>query len=454
MAGHVRGTIECLLNANQSNAVDNTSYNTSFAFINLYNFFLNHSNCTIIASNYGNNVSGTHGFAGTGFTYNQSTPTTTTSYNAWFVVRMNATALRPYDTWHLFQWGGNGGGSSTGQWEPTSWTFGESPGSPALICGGNFSSFGGACIAHSCAVGIGGSTGGSTLSNTNGYGSPWNGTTNNNGADTKGSTVWTTPSGGTSFLVYPRSNALPQGSYTADTQNMISLVTISNAANGKMRQQILADDDSWVTLFDSTNTGNYQMASAGVYFAKPGLSASLINYYQFCHGYNTNITTLNYADASTGSCYGTLVGTTDFEGGVGSYSYGSPTVRGIQFDQLQAFGTSTNTFPNLQNDGYYDELDIALGSIDNTTAAAGYVNANPQNGPYFNINGYLGRINFIRQTYNVVANSVEDGYGRYYVGATATQAQQKYSVPWDNVNFTVPLTGTTPQGVTFVSTNP
>src|SRR5579884_134895 len=219
MSGLVRGKIECYLNTFSRNALQQACFKL------MYDYFTSHPNYTLIALQYGsttqvtNSPAGSSG-TGTGF-YDQAN---SFGYNAFFVVRSNATTTRPYDVYHMFQWSGapNQGGQS----------FGTAPGAPALVNGssqpvdGNHTFMG-----YAAAIGIGG-TGESSLSPNNG--NPWKGTTNNNGADTKPSTgpIWGAPAGGgTGVIIWPRSNS-NYGSHRQQTQNMGAVgSTFSSDAN-------------------------------------------------------------------------------------------------------------------------------------------------------------------------------------------------------------------------------
>lgn len=437
MAGHIRGNIECFVAPNMGQF--SVSWAPSYMMVNLYNFFLNHSNCTMIASNYGH-ADNTNGFViGTAFTY----PSTSGGLgnNSWFLTRMNATSLRPFDIYHLFQFCGTDGGGAYSPYSSSA-TFGLTPGNPGVVQG---SSAAINVIAHACAVGIGG-TGGSTLSVSNGYGNPWKGTSNNNGADTKGSTVWGTPSGGTSAYIWPRSND-GFGSFSALAQNMTP-VTPQYGSQNSTRFHILADDDSWVIASNAADNGDFVISSCGIYTPSTYLSSTnLVNVYQF--GSN-NGGTPQYGSVvlTDKTVYGTVAGTSIQEGGVGTPN----GVRGLQFDGLPIWlgsGTSNASslvMPNLQNSGYYDENDFPIGSYEISTGN--------------DWSGLLGKIDFIRMTFGIATESVKTDYSRLYVGATRGAQSSggwkntQVSIPWDNVYFTIPRSGYTPQGVNFISTNP
>jgi hypothetical protein len=139
---------------------------------------------------------------------------------------------------------------------------------------------------------------------------------------------------------------------------------------------------------------------------------------------------------TNGNIEGDLAGTATSNGGiVGLLANG---VQGIQLDQLATWMTDTNVFPNKQSVGgsLYDEFDIPIGT-----------------GELSPRNGYLGRVQNVRQTFGIAVNSTKTDFSRLYIGS-AVLASVKYSIPWDNVNNTVPTTGATAAGVTFTSTSP
>lgn len=148
MSGTLVGVVDCRILETATNGNKNT-------FVNLYKFMQRNvtvGNATLHASNYGS--------GGTGFDF--SDEANPPGENAWAVFKFlaSASSLRTTDFYVLIQWADAA-------------TIGSSPGNPASF--NNSTSLDG--------VGI-------MMAYREDNGDPWNGTTNANGADTKGTPVW------------------------------------------------------------------------------------------------------------------------------------------------------------------------------------------------------------------------------------------------------------------------
>jgi len=396
-------------------------------FTNLYNFFSTHPNYTLIALQYGStlNVPGSTS-SGTGPNYYDSPSSFGSS--AFFVVRANATAARPYDVYHLFQWSGSNG-------DNVNFSFNASPGNPGLLNGSSASGVG-----HACAIGIGG-TGGSALSTSNG--NPWKGTQNGNGADTKSVTnVWgPPPAGGTGVIIFPRSNSGATGAFRVSSalghygENCSELASFGNTTLQSCRMGIAADDDSFAIFWDPNNSNNWYMGYSGLYIPRPNVPSPP---YPYCCIESSVSLPFSYGDTST---YGDIAGNASQQGGVACPFTGS--VASMQLDYLgntfmynNANPSDTNFWPDHQMPGLlYNEWQIPMGI---------YEVAPEQR------SGFLGHIDFVRYMFNVPTADVKSDYSRIFLGSS-TLVSIKCSVPWDSQNNTVPGTGTTRPGVTFVT---
>src|SRR5579863_5456949 len=189
MSGFIRGKIECYI------ANKDFNFNLQNGFKNLYDFFTSHPNYTLIALNYGATNGPASSAAGTGTGYadpnNSNGPNFPTfGNNAWFVVRANATTIRPYDVFHYFQLG-------TEVNATRGLAYNQAPANPSLINGqtvvAGSNNNGG--LGYACAIGIsgsGGPIGGNTITGPNitgfggstsgslgaGFGNPWRGSMN------------------------------------------------------------------------------------------------------------------------------------------------------------------------------------------------------------------------------------------------------------------------------------
>jgi hypothetical protein len=339
---------------------------------------------------------------------------------------MNATAARPFDVYHFFQFGGAANITSTSQ-------IGQGGGAPGLMSPGGTTSFNGSTnysgVMYQCAIGIGG-TGGSSLSVNNG--NPWKGTQNVNGSDTKSQTsVWGAPSGGgTGVMIFPRSNDSSNGTYRTVTQLGVQA---SWHTTGQQRHGIVADDDSFVFFIDTSDNSNYSMLFSGIYNPRPNIAYAIT--YPFCV-VSTGAPNLPL-DFLLENVYGDASGASNNQGGICGVLTGS--VASCQLDhwvgnfvidsnynpdhQLAALGTVYNEWPIMC--GIFEQFPIQQ-------------------------SGYLGQISFIREAFNIPVNDTTANFSRIFLGTT-TAAQSKISAPWDSQNNTVPRSGNTLGGVTFVT---
>ena len=476
MGGFIRGRVECLFNNKDQN------YNHQNIFVTLYQFFTSHPQYTLLAVNWGatNGPAATGAGTGPNFVDAVSTSTTPASTtfgnNAWFLVRQNASPVRPYDVFHLFQWTGANNFTRGAN-------FGTAPGNPGLANGSVApNTNNNPSIAHSCAIGISGSGGnvvgqslfgGSTSGSLGaGFGNPWRGSMNAltgvlgidqkaNGGSNNLQGVWGAPpasgsySAGTGVIIWPRSNCGDTGAFRFSStaghfaENMGNIAG-GSGTNNDVRMFIIADDDSWVFWHDNqdTNNGTTTMSYAGIYTPRNGLpsgsQSGIVNY------------VVLQAEAAlpwsitNGSIYGDIAGTSTQQGGIVANTTAS--VRPVVMDQSVAFMLDLNYQPNyalssstggqggvgIGGGAFYDEFQIPLGIFENSPAQ---------------ISGYLGELDFIRSCYNIQTPSVRWDYQRAFFGSITIQ-DRKYSVPWDSQNKTIPRTGTNRNGINFVRPPP
>ena len=462
MGGFVRGKIECFMCNKDGN------YNVQNMFKNIYDFFSSHPQYTLHSLNFGatNGPAAVGAGTGTGYVDSvSSTGGTTFGNNAWFVFRQNASPARPFDVYHLFQWNGAANGTRGA-------TFGTSPGNPGFISfNGNANT---TQIGYACAIGISGS-GGTTGSYGN-FGDPWKGTAaaltgSTAGSDTKGQApvpVWGTPIGGTGVMIFPRANNGPNGTYQqASSQNanncqqMGTLWEQAYTTTGDCRQHIVADDDSFIIYIDAGDgSTNNALFYAGMYIPRGGIPASfqsnLTPYVVLCDG----IDTLGW-NANNESIWGDTAGTANKQGGIIGNTTAS--VRSVVLDfpvtwlndinmqpnnnvtcsvggygGLPTSGTYSSSIGPVPGGAFFDEFQIPVGIFETSPS---------------NISGYLGQIDFIHWTFNTNTNGVRWDFQRAYMGNTA-QATQKLAIPWDSQNKTVPRSGFTRAGISFVRPGP
>lgn len=438
MAGTKRGKIECYINTGNRNT------HAQVFFKNLYDFFASHPQYTIISLQYGAGGPGILASGnGTGY-YDQ---TGSLGYNAFFVARQNATSNRPFDVYHLFQWTGANSGATTPPTAAAQLLGALSSSAPALIQ--SVQTYNGSVnteIGYACAIGIGG-TGGSALSPNNG--NPWKGSMNVDGRDYKGTgvgttAVWGAPSGGSGIITFPRCNNGINGTFASLSQNMMLIFQNGNTDTWQTRQNIIADDDSFVILTDVSDVGAYSLTYAGIYRQRPDIPSGSIPYpYCVICTCNSNL------PFSYTSVYGDTAGNSTQQGGIVTPLSGTSV--NLLLDHYSTnFMVDGNFWPDRQmsqSSAIFNEFHINVNSYELAT----------QNSPQTYINNgnfcaQLGELDFIHEVYNIATNTVRSDYSRIFVGS-ATLASTHYSIPWDSSTNTVPRTGTTRQGVTFTSNN-
>lgn len=199
MSGTLVGVVDCYHTVNAANGNKNT-------FVNLYTFMQRHvtvGNATLHASNYGNGASG--------FDYHDGA--NPAGENAWAVFKFlaSASSIRTTDFYVLIQWATNS-------------SFGASPGNPGSIEN-----------ATGDGVGI-------IMAYREDNGDPWNGTTNANGADTKGTPVWT----GTGLHVLTKYNET--GARSTNKEDLVQLWDLGAASS--TRVHMCGDADGMWFAYD------------------------------------------------------------------------------------------------------------------------------------------------------------------------------------------------------------
>lgn len=262
---------------------------------------------------------------------------------------------------------------------------------------------------------------------------PWNGTTNNNGGDTKGAIVWKTGSTGNiendKLYVFPRSNS-GGGTHQALRQNMIPISTLNSTAN--TRTHFMCDENNFCFVFDSASAdGLYGVVYFGKYSARSGSTA--IPYVMITHNdaYNAHTFAVQNYGTTTGGSY------TTGEGGicVPKYPNGTLEPSAMSGTCIPYVSVMEEFFllqqPNLlfYPTAMYDEVPFQL-SWNET--------------PYYA--GYAGALDWIRQVHTAIANNdTNTDKTRAYFGSIA--ANRKVSVPWDGV--TTPGVGLSVTGSIF-----
>lgn len=328
--------------------------------------------------------------AGTGY-YDAAAPF---GNNAWACFRFLSATKGAFDV--LIQYTGTA-------------TFGTLPGAPGRVGGTTNAAFG-----FSAACKSDGTT-------------AWGGTTNNNGADTKGSIVWV--SGSTKMAVYPRSNAIG-GSFVTNKQDMVYVAV--GVSNSPVKFNILIDNSTLYFTYDegsSVLTSTYDFTYFGPYTAMSGTTPTASYVCIGGRGMSAG------SNTTAGTTFGTTAGTTvAADGGISHPYYGDVKI-GI-FDRLTSLfaTTSAQQQPSMANESpQYTAMPIVVGMSE---TSASY--------------GMCGMIHeFIQEVYNVNIHDTNSTKTKAVLGGAYTFASVKHLVPWHS--GTTPGTGRTRNGVQFAS---
>jgi hypothetical protein len=368
------GVIEQLLPDNGDTAQTVRDHFT--AIKNSFDYFVTQGAMSAIASN--------DGSGGTGFDFSDGA--NPSGHDAWAVYRMDNATI-PY--YILIQWnfasgyGANGGGLASGA-----------------------SSFGVGC----------------TIAMSSDASTPWNGSTNFNGADTKGTPVWVPNTG--NLLAFPRSNSV-DGSFATNRQR---LMNIGDAGTDTAtRVHVITDEDSLIILSDHSNDSSYAAMVFSRYTARTGLV--------FPNG-DCKYVALNKMSGLPNQAvqdYGAAVGTDGTRDGGVTGSDSADGVKTCRFEWLSDFLNNTHQ-PNVNVDAgaEFDEVDI-------------FVYRNDALGGGFR--GLLGTVDFIRHVAgNIATHTTNSGLTRAVFGS-ATANSLKLTCPWDGT--TTPGSGVTRAGIQF-----
>ncbi len=293
MAGNVRGLLNVRINPELA------WQKCQEEFVTLYNAFVQLANggagpVEIHASYFGNPAVTTGytnpGAVGTGMDYwDGAAPA---GEGAFFVVRWKrvgesgTATTRTHSYYLLFQWtraaAGAPGGFGSGYSLPAAalpllWARWE--GFSGTDDVGSFSIVG-------CTMAIGDDGAGADLS-------PWNGTHNADGADTKGTPVWANAG---DVVVFPRCNG-PAGECATNRQALVTLWPANYNSTGDARlptrMHIVFDDDHVAFFQDGSDSGNHWTSLFGPYTPARGLTiaapfAMMLTYQRFATYGNSN----------------------------------------------------------------------------------------------------------------------------------------------------------------------
>lgn len=250
-------------------------------------------------------------------------------------------------------------------------------------------------------------------------GSPWNGTTGDTGANTKGTPVWT--AGVSTLHVFPRSNnpGPPLGDHDTNKENMLRVGQdfVSNFA----RCHFVANEDGIFSMFDNGDGGDYRgCCYMGRYTPRTGLGGVLT--FPYCVIRDTGA--LMWSGGS-GAVYGGTDGNDSENGGIVGLPADGVMNAAISFPSSGSHNAAYQP-NNLISPNEYEGGRFAVFQRETTLGLAGYL-------PTELLAHFYG-------TANLNTNAAAD---RAYIGDNTVNAR-KWGISWDG--GAVPGTNTTRTG--------
>lgn len=251
--------------------------------------------------------------------------------------------------------------------------------------------------------------------------SPWNGTTKNDGTDTKGTPVWT--AGTSSLYVWPRSNNT-SGSSATNREGMMSVPQAKSNSPGPTnfsRAHMVCDPDNIFITFDEGGTGAYWSLYFGRYTPRAG-EVPVMPYVCLRSAVASDDPTLKF------TTYGNITDTTALpNGGIAHPTEPVSGTKIVEIHTVANFLVAKHS-PNQVYFNTWDEWPIYLA-----------INESP-------LYGFCGAIDFIRYIYGVWSQETNSDKTRAFFG-NASYNSMKISVPWDGA--TVPGLGQSRSGTLF-----
>jgi hypothetical protein len=265
--------------------------------------------------------------------------------------------------------------------------------------------------------------------------SPWNGTTNNNGADTKGSLVWKSGS-----YIFPRSNSL-YGTDVATASRMLVMLGVTNlithASTPHVRMYVVLDEDNFIVTFDiasSVNTSR-EAFQAMTYFGKftpmQDMFYSSQPYWCMTDGNYANVLGNKFGNSYV---FGqkTFAGTDGYtnnpnmEGGIAHPSVLSGTV-GYSID-TPGWSMMQNVYTNPGPE-YTTTTSATTGSFTETPLLLIMNEASSVSG----FTGLVGYSDWLRTIFGVMPYTTLNNKTRIAIGPAPFSI--KYTVPWSSGSY-------------------
>lgn len=238
-------------------------------------------------------------------------------------------------------------------------------------------------------------------------GSPWAGTTFNNGQDSKGAPVWTAGSGSSQLYVWPRSNSI-SGTFSVNREDMMC-IPLSKSVTGYgygSRCHFVCDFDNVFITGDDGGTGAYCSLYFGKYAPVSGSGAR--NSY-VCLKTQTTSDDPHFRFATFGPATGTQ---NSYNGGIAHPLEPMSGTRAGILGGVNSFFALQFVPNQASSPGTYDEWPM-------------YVGLNEK--PHY---GFAGVVDWIRFIYGVWSLETNRDKTRCFVGSAALNSA-KISFPWD-----------------------
>ncbi len=256
---------------------------------------------------------------------------------------------------------------------------------------------------------------------------PWQGTTVNDGTDTKGSPVWAPSGGGGRLYAFPRNNSV-NGDYETLVNNMAWAMKVYSFGTAQVwRFHIVTDDDNFVMLSDDGDDGGYRGITCGSYVPRADL---VVERPLMMMGTNADYA---YGFPEPQAFGNPVAGGDAYPGGISPGKDGlMDLVVSVAHDRYAVWQGQVNVTPNKAfNPAARDAFPLAVGAYELAPTVFA---------------GYLGAYTFVRDVYNVPNGTTNLAKTRAAFGAS-TQGMNKLSIPWDGV--TVPFSTAVRAGVSF-----
>lgn len=259
-------------------------------------------------------------------------------------------------------------------------------------------------------------------------GNPWNGTSSNNGTDTKGTPVWT--AGASSLLCWPRSNST--GGTNTTNKEMTMGVILSKAGTGAgagppfgTHFSFVCDFDNMAFVSEDAADGQYRATYFGKYTVRTNITAS-------CPYVSLRSSAATNNPAFPLTTYGpTTSGFAVADGGIAHPTTVASGTRTLQISALSEF-FGDSSFEMSTRIGRWDEFPIHVAVAES---------------PMFGYAGYIDWVKLVPVGLNL---SLNPDKSRAIFGAQLASANSpttKLSIPWNGT--IVPGTSVSRTGTMF-----